>query len=94
MVNNCIVVNSLQEALEVAKADDHPFILGGAEIYKQAMQIADQLDLTLVHQEFDADAFFPTIEPSIWKEISREDLKSDEKNKYDYSFVKYIRAKQ
>ncbi len=86
---NCIVVNSLHEALEKAKADDSPYILGGAEIYKQAMIMADQLDLTFVHHEFEADAFFPVVDKSIWQEISREDFKSDEKNKFDYSFVKF-----
>ena len=47
-VENCIVVNSLEEALEAAKADENPYILGGAEIYNQAIKIADKLDLTYV----------------------------------------------
>jgi dihydrofolate reductase len=87
--NNCIVVNSLDEALKNAKRDKNPFILGGAEIYKLAMPIADKLDLTIVHHEFEADAFFPEIDTSIWKEKSREKFKADEMNKYDYSFVTY-----
>ena len=87
--NNCIVVNSLDEALKNAKQDKNPFILGGAEIYKLAMPIADKLDLTIVHYEFEADAFFPEIDTSIWKETSREKFKADEMNKYDYSFVTY-----
>lgn len=88
-VKDCIVVNSLKEALEKANEDENPYILGGAEIYKQAMNLADQLDVTLIHHEFQADAFFPEIDKSIWKESSREDFKADEKNKYDYSFVCY-----
>ncbi len=87
----CIVTNSLTDALNAAKSDKDPFILGGAEIYKQALEIADVLDLTLVHHEFDADVFFPEIDMSIWKEISRQDFEADDKNKYDYSFVKYNR---
>ncbi len=87
----CIVVNSLDNAITAAKTDKNPFILGGAEIYKQALEIADTLDLTLVHHEFDADVFFPEINFNIWKETSREDFKADDKNKYDYSFVKYMR---
>lgn len=87
--SNCLVVNSLDEALENAKQDKNPYILGGAEIYKLAMPIADKLDLTIVHHEFEADAFFPVIDTSIWKEISRENFKADEANKYDYSFVTY-----
>lgn len=87
----CIVVNSLQEAIEATKEDENPFILGGAEIYKQAIEIADKLDLTFVHHQFEADAFFPEIDKTIWKEMSREDFKADDKNKYNYSFVTFER---
>ena len=87
--NNCIIVNSLDEALENAKQDKNPYILGGAEIYKLAMPIANKLDLTIVQHEFEADAFFPEIDTSIWKEKSRVNFKADEMNKYDYSFVTY-----
>ena len=87
----CVVVHSLQEAIAAAKDDANPFILGGAQIYKQALQVADVLDLTFVHQSFDADAFFPEINMEIWKENSREDYKADEKNKFDYSFVTYVK---
>ncbi len=90
-VENCIVVNSLEEALEAAKTDENPYILGGAEIYNQAIKIADKLDLTYVHHSFDADAFFPIIDTEIWKEDTRQDFKMDEKNKYNYSFVTYSR---
>lgn len=89
VVPGCIVVNELEEAIEAATEDENPFILGGAEIYRQAMPFADILDLTLVHETFDADVFFPVIDMSKWAEISRQDFKADEKNKYDYSFVQY-----
>ncbi len=89
--DGCIVKNSLEEAIETAREDTTPFILGGAEIYKQAIETADLLDLTFVHHDFEADAFFPEIDPEIWEEISRQDFKADEKNKYDYSFVTYQR---
>jgi len=85
----CIVVNELTAAIKAAAEDENPYILGGAEIYKQAMSYADILDLTLVHESFDADAFFPIIDMSKWTEMSRRDFKADEKNKYDYSFVQY-----
>ena len=85
----CIVVNELTTAIKAAAEDENPYILGGAEIYKQAMSYADILDLTLVHESFDADVFFPNIDMSKWTEMSRRDFKADEKNKYDYSFVQY-----
>lgn len=88
-VDGCIVVHDLKSAIEAASQDENPYILGGAEIYKQALSLADVLDLTLVHASFEADAFFPEIDMSVWIEISREDHTADEKNKYDYSFVQY-----
>lgn len=87
----CIVVNSLPEAIKAAATDENPYILGGAEIYKQALEIADKLDLTFVHHSFEADAFFPEINNTIWEETERDSFKADEKNKYDYSFVSYER---
>ncbi len=88
----CIVVNSLPEAIEASKTDENPYILGGAEIYKQALEIADKLDLTFVHHTFEADAFFPEINNAIWEETERTSFNADEKNKYDYSFVSYKRT--
>ena len=71
--------------------DENIFIIGGAQIYKEtiAKGLVDQLDITQVHQEFEADAFFPEIDLNIWEEVKREDYKADEKNKYDYSFISF-----
>jgi len=88
---NCVIVHSLTDALNYAKADDNTFILGGANIYKQAMDFADVLDLTLVHYNFEGDVFFPEIDLNIWKETVRQDFKADTENKYDYSFVRFER---
>ena len=89
--DGCLIASSLEEAIELAKEDEQIFIIGGAQVYTYAIEnnIADTLDITLVHKEFDADVFFPEIDPAIWKEVSREDFKADEKNKFDYSFLKY-----
>ena len=88
----CLVVNSVKEALKAAaEVDENPFILGGAEIYKQAMPFTDKLDITFVHHQFEADVFFPEIDKTIWKETSLENFKADENNKYDYSFVTFER---
>ena len=89
-VEGCIIVNSLEKAILAAKSDANPYILGGGEIYRQALDHADMLDLTLVHHSFeDADTFFPPIDFKKWKEINREDFKADETHDYDYSFVRY-----
>ncbi len=87
----CFIAHSIADALFLAKADEHPFILGGANIYQQALAYADILDLTLVHHDFEGDVFFPEIDVTIWKETSRQDFKADAKNKYDYSFVRFER---
>lgn len=86
----CIVVNSLEAALNTA-TDANPYILGGGNIYSLAIKIADVLDLTLVDAELEADVFFPEIDTEIWKETSREDFKADEKHEYNYSFVTFKR---
>jgi dihydrofolate reductase len=86
---NCQVVHSLEEALKMTQEDENRFILGGAEIYQQALQFADMMDLTWVHHKFEGDAFFPKFDKNIWVEIEREDHKMDDKNPYDYSFVRY-----
>jgi len=89
-VEGCIVVNSLENAIIAAREDTNPYILGGGEIYKQALEYADLLDLTLVHHSFEeADTFFPELDLTKWVESSREDFQADANHKYDYSFVSY-----
>ena len=84
--------NSLEEAIKKAKEfDDEIFIIGGGNIYKQSMEFADFLEITEVHQEFEGDTRFPEIDEKIWKEVSRERFEKDEKNEFDYSFVRYER---
>lgn len=81
------VVNSLDEALAITKTEEKPvFIIGGAEIYRQALPKTQTLYLTTIHHHFDADTFFPEIDREEWKVISSEPHKADEKNKYDYTF--------
>ncbi|TMM32311.1 dihydrofolate reductase [Polaribacter aestuariivivens] len=89
--DGCLIAHSLEEALELAKEEEKIFIIGGAQIYKETIEkdLADQLDITIVHKSFEADVYFPEINPKVWKIISKEDFKADEKNKYDYSFVSY-----
>jgi len=93
-INGCLTANSIENAIDLAKEDDEVFIIGGAQIYEEALanNLVDKLDITYVHQEFEADVFFPEIDTTVWKEIAREDFEADEKNKYDYSFVSYIKV--
>lgn len=89
--DGCIVVNSLEEALKKVPAEQEAFIIGGGTIYKEAINKADKLYLTLVHAEFDGDTFFPEHDEKIWNCLNREDHISDEKNEYAYSFIDYVK---
>ena len=88
-----VVVHSLNEALAFSSADDEIFIFGGGKIFKEAMPLVNKIYITRVHSIIDGDTFFPVLDRSDWKEISREDFKADEKNQYNYSFVTLVRKK-
>jgi dihydrofolate reductase len=88
------VAHSLPEALELAKTNleknEEIFIIGGAEIYKEAMSMANKLYITKIEaQDEDADAFFPKIDENEWQEISHEEHEPDEINLYKYTFIVY-----
>lgn len=86
-----IVVHSIKEALEVAKDDNHPYIIGGGEIYKQSLEYADKIELTRVHAEVTADTFFPNIDEHKWKLINEEHHPKDEKHEFAFTYLTYIR---
>ncbi|MES2279207.1 MAG: dihydrofolate reductase [Bacteroidota bacterium] len=86
-IEGCEVVASVDEALVLCTGEPEVFIVGGAEIYKLAMPVTNRIYLTIVHQEFDADAFFPSINYHEWAETEREDHGTDEKHAIPYSFI-------
>jgi len=86
-IEGCEVVNSLDAALESAKGEAEVDIVGGAEIYRQAMPLTNFIYLTIVHQDFEADTFFPEIDKNQWQEIDREDHQTDEKHAFPFSFI-------
>ncbi|MDB9976410.1 dihydrofolate reductase [Flavobacteriaceae bacterium] len=88
-VENAIVVNSLEKALKVAENDNQPFIIGGGEIYKLSMEIADRIELTRVHTSIEGDTSFPEIDLEKWQEVKNEKRLKDQKNEYDFSFLRY-----
>ena len=89
--NGVIVVNSLANAIEATKGDSQPFIIGGGEIYKQALLFANKIEITRVHHEFEADTFFPEIDESIWKETNNLLHSQDSDHEYECTFVTYIK---
>ena len=102
-----VVVDSLEEAFAAASAtstlpsvlssevETSPqkcFVIGGGQIYAQALNDADRLIITHVHTVIeDADTFFPVIDPSVWTPETRSELFHDEESGYDFEFVEYIR---
>ncbi len=86
------VVYSLEEALEKATSIKDIFIIGGGEIFKQALKIADKIELTRVHATFaDADTFFPEFLKEDWELISEVKHEKDERHKYAFTFETWVR---
>ncbi len=89
----CQVVHSLEEGIHFAKAhqEHEVFIIGGAEIYQQALPLADQLYLTEIHATIEGDTYFPTVDYHVFKEHSRIKHTADDKHAYPFDFVLYKR---
>jgi dihydrofolate reductase len=87
LANGAIVVSSLEEAFAKTKSDNEVFIIGGAEIYKQALALANKLYLTLVHRSFKGDVSFPEIDKNLWKQVSSEKGKPSDTDGLEYTFV-------
>jgi len=89
----CQVVHSVEQALEAAGSCEEAMIIGGANLYRQTLENADRLYLTLVKAEPEGDTWFPEIELQQWREIERQAHTADESNEYDYDFVVLERAR-
>jgi dihydrofolate reductase len=87
----CITVTSIEEALRVssAKNESEVFIIGGASIYKQFIEIANRLYITRIHNKFDGDVFFPEIDMKKWHLKKTEKHKKDDKNLFNFDFEVY-----
>ncbi len=90
------VAHSLEQALDVARDDDEPFIGGGAHIYRMALDndLVDRIYLTRIHAEVEGDTFFPNLDLDEWELVSEQRHEADEKNEHPYSFMVYERARQ
>lgn len=87
----CEVAHSLADALVLASGEPEIMVIGGAEIYREALPRAQRIYLTRVHARFEADTFFPAFDPDEWRETVREDHAADERNHFAYSFVTLVR---
>lgn len=87
------VFNSLTDALKLNSTSGDVFVIGGGEIYNQALSLADKLYITEVDFSDDrADAFFPKIDSRAWRKTSELKFKKDDRNQYDFSYVEYNRG--
>jgi len=84
-------VNSLPEALSLDFSEEEVYVVGGAEIYKQAIEIADKIYLTRVYASYDGDAFFPEIEADSWTETDIDRREPDERHAVAYTFSTWLR---
>jgi dihydrofolate reductase len=92
---NCIVVNSIEAAIELSKKDqqEEVFIIGGAQIYAETLRkgLATKLYLTHIDKNYDGDSFFPELNPNEWQIISEEKHSKDEKHEADFVIREYLR---
>jgi dihydrofolate reductase len=87
----CFVASSLQKAIALCPKEEEVFIIGGGEIYKQSIEIADKIDLTRVHTTIEADTFFPEIDETKWELVFEKFHTKDEKHDYDFTFLTYVK---
>ena len=91
--NEVTVVNNLEDAIRETGDDENPFIIGGGQIYKLAMDLGDKIELTRVHEEFKADTFFPKIDEDKWKLIHEEFNEKDERHQFSFTYKTYIKIR-
>ena len=87
------VVNNFEDAIRETGDDENPFIIGGGQIYKLAMDLVDKIELTRVHEEFKADTFFPKIDEDKWKLIHKEYNEKDERHQFSFTYKTYIKIR-
>ena len=86
-IEGCTVVHSLDEAVAMFDKSEEVFIIGGAQIYAQALAVADRIYLTVIDKEYEGDTSFPEIDYSAWKEISREEYVRGEEFEHPFAFI-------
>ena len=91
-VPGAIVAHSVAEALEACRNDGECFVIGGAELFRETLPIADRLYLTVVDAEPAGDTFMPDFEVGVWKETSSQTFPADEKHAHPYRFTILDRA--
>ena len=90
----CEIARSIEDAHKMVANEELAFIMGGARIYQQTIDIADELIVTHIHKSFDGiDTYFPTIDPQIWEIKEQSDILFDENSQLEYQYITYQRIK-
>lgn len=87
----CTIVHSLEEALKLAPAKEEFFVIGGSQLYNEALLKSDKVYRTLIHTATEGDAFFPALDPNQWKLIESKFEAKDDKNPFDATYEIYER---
>ncbi len=90
-INGVTIFDSLPKALFFTKDEPELMIIGGAKIFEEALPIANQIYLTVIHAKFSADVYFPELDRKIWQCIEEINRPHDEKNIFDLTFYCYER---
>ena len=95
-IPGCIVVHSLAEALTLAEEHGatEACVIGGGELFGEALPLADRVYLTRVHAVIEGDTFFPTLDPEEWQEVSSDERSEDAKHLHSYTFMVFERRKK
>ena len=89
----CITAYSVEDALDKCEKGKDIFVIGGGSVYRQFLDRADRLYLTHVHKDFEADTFFPEIDPEVWQVLDRDDHNRADDMEFTWSYVTYQRKK-
>ena len=90
-IQDVTVVKSLQDSLKLTIGMPEVMIIGGADVFQQALPLADQVYLTIIHAQLDADVFFPELDKKTWHCKETIERARDEKNSYDLTFCRFER---
>ena len=85
------VAHTLEQAIALAQNDEQIYIIGGGEIYRIAMDIADKMELTRVQGTFEADTFFPQVDAQQWKLVKETQHPKDERHAHAFSYLSYVK---
>lgn len=92
-IEGCTVVHSLEEAIALFPSEEEIFIIGGAQIYAQALDVADRMYITRIEHSYEGDTSFPEWNRAQWRLVEKESMLCGENFRYPFSFETYIRIK-